>query len=239
MQLAVADLLEVLGVGHAAIDHHRGPLRQPDAVLQEIEDPAQRLPVLGIAGEDLMGQGEAFPADDQPDHHLLAIRAMVAGIAPLRLGIAGGLSLEIGAGQVVEIDRRIELKQSPFPLDQVGFDGGALGMESVEVAIEGVVGQGGEIRAQDVGQRGGADPAGHGVFTVGVDQAVQGHGTGELDGAGGEAVAVEDGVEFQPLPELEADMDGPGGSHLGHGDAVGVDGDQIAVGGGWRCDRGS
>jgi hypothetical protein len=38
------------------------------------------------------------------------------------------LALEIGTGQVVEIDRGIELKQPPFPLDQLGFDRGAIGV---------------------------------------------------------------------------------------------------------------
>ena len=108
---------------------------------------------------------------------------MVTGIAPLGLGIPRCLSLERGAGQVVEIDRRIESEQSPFALDQLGFDGGAVGMETVEIAVEGVVGQGGEIHTQEIGQGRGANPPGHGVFTVGVNQPVQGHGTGELDRA--------------------------------------------------------
>jgi hypothetical protein len=181
-----------------------------------------------------MGDGEAFAADDQPDDHLLAIGAMAAGIAPLGLGIPRRLSLEIGAGQVVEVDRGIELKQPPFPLDQVGFDPGAVGMKPVEIAVEGVVSQGGEIDAQEVVQGGGADPPGHGVFAVGVDQPVECHGAGEQDGARGEAVALEDGVEAQPLPELEADMDGAGGSHPGQGEAIGVDGDEVAVGWGLR-----
>ena len=48
-------------------------------------------------------------------------------------------------------------------------------------------------------------------------------------------MVLEDGIESQSLPELEADMDGPGGSHVGHSDAVGVDGDEFAVDvGPWR-----
>src|SRR5262249_13081243 len=46
---------------------------------------------------------------------------------------------------------------------------------------------------------------------------------------------MEDGTEFQPLPELKADMDRPGGSHLGHGEAGGGGGDEVAVRVGWRC----
>jgi hypothetical protein len=60
-----------------------------------------------------------------------------------------------------------------------------------------------------------------------VDQPVQGHGTGELDGACGEAVTLEDRVESQPLPELEADVEGSCGAWLGDGDGVGMDRDEI------------
>ena len=64
-------------------------------------------------------------------------------------------------------------------------------------------------------------------LAVGVDQPVQGHGAGELNGPWGEAETLEDRVESQPLPELEADVDRSGGAWLGHGDGVGVDGDEI------------
>ena len=45
--------------------------------------------------------------------------------------------------------------------------------------------------------------------------------------ARGEAVTLEDRVESQPLPELEADVEGSCGARLGHGDRVGVDRDEI------------
>ena len=227
MQLAVADLLAILGVGQSAIDDHRGPFAQPDSGFEQIEHPAQCRTVLGIAREDLVRDGKTFATNDQSDHHLLAIGAMVAGIATLGFGIAQCLSLEIGAGQVVEVDGGIERKQLPFPLDQVRLEGGPVGMEPVEIAVEGIVDQGGEIHAQDIRQRGGANPTGHSVLAVRVDQPVHGHGTGELNGPWGEAVTLEDRVESQPLPELEANVEGPCGAWLGHGDGVGMDRDEI------------
>ena len=155
---------------------------------------------------------ETFPTDHQSHHDLLAIGAFIARIAAFGLGISLGLALEIGAGQIVEVDRGIELEQMPLPFDQVRLDGGAVGMEPIEVAVEGIVDQGGEIHAQDVSQRGGADPVRHGVLAVGMNQPIQGHGAGELNGFGGEAEMLEDRVESQPFPELEADMDRAGGA---------------------------
>ena len=83
-------------------------------------------------------------------------------------------------------------------------------MEPIEVAVERIIDQGGEIDAQDVPQGRGANPMGHRVLGVGVDQPVERHGAGELDGLGREAEMPEDGIESQPLPELEADVNGSG-----------------------------
>ena len=174
-----------------------------------------------------MSDGKSFSTDHQSHHDLFAVGAFVARIAAFGLGISLGLALEIGTGQIVEVDRRIELKKVAFPFDQVRLDGGAVGMEPIEVAVKGIVDQGGEIHAQNVSQGGGANPIRHRVLAVGMDQPVQGHGAGELDGLGGEAEVPEDHVESQPLPELEADMDGPGRAVVGRGDPVGVDGDEI------------
>jgi hypothetical protein len=60
-----------------------------------------------------------------------------------------------------------------------------------------------------------------------MDQPVQGHGAGELDGLGGEAKVTEDYVEFQPLPELVPDMNVAGRAMPRRRNPVGVDGDEI------------
>ena len=83
-------------------------------------------------------------------------------------------------------------------------------MESIEVAVERIVDQSGEIDAQDVPKGRGANPIGHRVLGVGMDQPVERHGAGELNRLGGEAEVPEDHVESQPLPELEADVNGSG-----------------------------
>src|ERR1700728_3903032 len=101
-------------------------------------------------------------------------------------------------------------------------------MEPIEVVIKGIVNQGCEIHAENVSQRGGTDPIRHGVLAVGMNQPVQGHGASELNGLDGEAPSLEDRVESQPLPELEADIDGASGAVLRGGDTICMHGDEIA-----------
>src|SRR5271166_432467 len=143
------------------------------------------------------------------------------------LGISLGLALEIGAGQIVKVHRRIKLKKVAFPFDQIRLNGGAVGMESIEIAVKGIVNEGGEIHTQNFSQGGGSDPIRHRVLAVRMDQPVQGHGTGELDGLGGEAKVTEDHVEFQPLPELVPDMNVAGRAMVCRSNPVSVDGDEI------------
>ena len=107
-------------------------------------------------------------------------------------------------------------------------------MESIEIAVKRIMDQRGEIHTQDFTQGGGADPIRHRMLAVRVDQPVQRHRAGELNCLGREAEAPEDHVEFQPLPELEADMDRAGSAVLRRGDPVGVHGHKIC-GLGWVC----
>ena len=105
----------------------------------------------------------------------------------------------------------------------------AVGMEPIEVAIKGIVNQGCEIHAENVSQRGGTDPVRHGVLAVGGRISwFKVMAQGELNGLDGEAPSLEDRVESQPLPELEADMDGAGGAVPRGGDPVYMHGDEVA-----------
>ncbi len=101
-------------------------------------------------------------------------------------------------------------------------------MEPIEVAIKGIVNQGCEIHTENVSQRCGTDPIRHGVLAVGMNQPVQGHGASELDGLDGETPSLEDRVESQPLPELEANMDWASRAVLRGSDPVYTHGDEIA-----------
>src|ERR1700731_2969731 len=140
---------------------------------------------------------------------------MIARVAALGLGVAGALAFEISRGEIVEIDRDIEIEQAAFALDQCRLDGGSVRMEMVEHFIKRVFFQGVEVGAEEVAERGAAQPSRHGVFGGGRDQA---------------AVA-QDAVEFEAAPELVADMDRAGLAMALGGDARGIDFDQRAAAG--------
>jgi hypothetical protein len=116
-----------------------------------------------------MGDGEAVAIDDKADHHLLAIRPVVARIATLGFAIGGGEALKIGGGQIVEVDRPVEIEQAALALDQCRLDGGAMRVELVEDAVERVLGQAVKAGAEDIGQGGAADPRRRGMLGSGFD----------------------------------------------------------------------
>ena len=79
------------------------------------------LRIVGIAGEHLVAQGKAVKGHDQGDAHLLAVGAMIAGIAALRLRIGFCLALKIGARDVVEQHFVLDRKQLSATLRQMRF----------------------------------------------------------------------------------------------------------------------
>jgi hypothetical protein len=57
---------------------------------------------------------------------------VIARLAAIGLVIAGALAFKIGRGEIVEIDRRIEIEQAAFACNQRCLDGGAMRMQLVE-----------------------------------------------------------------------------------------------------------
>ena len=53
-----------------------------------------------------------------------------------RLGLARRLALEVGVGQVIERDRGVQVKQPHRPVEQVAFDGLAVGHQRIGGAIK-------------------------------------------------------------------------------------------------------
>ena len=78
VQLAVRDLGEVVVEGHAAVDHHGRALPQAGAFGEAIEHGGKRRAVLGVAGEHLVGDRKALPANHEANHDLLAVGAVIA-----------------------------------------------------------------------------------------------------------------------------------------------------------------
>jgi hypothetical protein len=179
VQLAGRDLVEVVVEGHAAVDHHGCALPQAGALGEAIEHGGEGLAVLGVAGKHLVGDRKALAADHQADHDLLAVGSMIAGIAALGLVVAGARALEVGRGEIVEIDRRIEVEQAALARNQRRLDRGAVRMKLVEHEVERILFERLEVGAENVGERGAPDPIRHGVFGAWRDQAIERHRTGQ------------------------------------------------------------
>ena len=79
--------------------------------------------VAGVAGQGVMGQGKALAGDDQGDDDLLAIAAMIARVAALGQVVVLGQALEVAAGQIVQQQIVVELKERAEALLQVVLDG--------------------------------------------------------------------------------------------------------------------
>src|SRR5271165_211017 len=186
------------------------PLLEAGALGQAVEHGGERRAVLGISGKHLVGDRKALAADDQPDDDLLAVRSMIARIAPLGLGIADTLTLEVGRGQIVEIDRRIEVEQAALALNQRRLDNAALRMQLVEHQIERVFLERLEVDAENVGERCTPDPIRHGVLGARRDQPIERHGAGQVPRRCRQLAVAQDVVEPQTPPELVADMDRTG-----------------------------
>src|SRR5208337_174031 len=75
-----------------------GPLTTPAARVHTALDLGQKSPqrgaVRGVALHHFVGQRKTFRGDDQGDHHLPAVEAVVAAVAVLGLGNLLSLSLD-------------------------------------------------------------------------------------------------------------------------------------------------
>ena len=126
---------QILGAGHAAVG-------DPDASQHAMprlhggHDRLQGPRIVGIAGEHLVAERKAVEGHDQGDAHLLAVGAMIAGIAALRLRVGFRLALEIGARDVVEQHFVLDREQLSAALRQMRFQRGLVREQAIERAIE-------------------------------------------------------------------------------------------------------
>ena len=105
------------------------PVHYPDAPgapilgLYLVHEGGQRGVVGGVAVHHFVGQWKALRGDDERNHHLHAVRAFVAAVAEASFAAFGHVTLEVGAGQVVEQYLEIRLKQGFPALFQVAEQG--------------------------------------------------------------------------------------------------------------------
>jgi hypothetical protein len=72
---------------------------------------AQRCLLRRVAGHHFVGQRKSCRRHDQSDHHLLAVRPLVAAVAVSGFGILFGFAFDVCAGQVVQ--QQIEFRIRP------------------------------------------------------------------------------------------------------------------------------
>ena len=121
---------------------HIAPVHHPDAFglavlgLHLLDDPLHGGRVGRVAVEDFVAQGITIRGHDQGDHHLHAVAAAVARIAPLGLGIGRALALKIRAGQVVQEHVIGQLEELTQPLTQILLDGLLLLEQFIQAGVQ-------------------------------------------------------------------------------------------------------
>jgi hypothetical protein len=129
---------QIVGAGHAAIG-------DPDATQHSMpglhggHDRLQGPRIVGVAREHLVAQGKTVERHHKSNADLLAVRAMIAGIAALRLRVGFRLTLEIGARHVVEQHLILNGKQLSTTLGQMRFEGRLVHEQMIEAAIEAIL----------------------------------------------------------------------------------------------------
>ena len=142
-------------------------IHQPDAPRLAVlrldlgEKLPQGLVVLGVTGEDLVGQRQAFRRDHQSDHHLRAIRPAVAAVAmPALVAFRQccGVDLKVSAGQIVEQHIEAGVEQVPPAPDQMGKQRVLVRRQPVVTGVRLVRFGQTKIGAQEIGHGAVAEP---------------------------------------------------------------------------------
>jgi hypothetical protein len=106
-----AQIIEVLFAGHAAV-HRPDALGGPVLCLHKVHDLLDGGDIGAVAIKDFISQGKPIGRDHQSDADLFAVRALIAAVAALRLGITQTLALEVSAGDVVKQELEARAKEA-------------------------------------------------------------------------------------------------------------------------------
>src|SRR5208282_20821 len=131
----LAQPCQILGAGHAAVGDPDAPQHAMPG-LHGGHDRLQGPRIVGVAGEDLIAEGEAVKRHHQSNAHLRAVGAMIAGIAALRLRVRFGLAFKIGARDIVEQHVVVDREQLAAPLGQMRLHCRLVREQMIQPAIE-------------------------------------------------------------------------------------------------------
>jgi hypothetical protein len=133
--IAGAQLTQVVLGSHAAVEAQQASAGA-EAAFPGRNHGQKRCGIAAVAGQCFPTEREAVAVDDQADAQLLTVGAMIARVAALGLGMVFQTALAVGAGQVVEQQVVVQSKQIAGLLGQVFFDGGLVGFDQAETAIQ-------------------------------------------------------------------------------------------------------
>ena len=194
------DLVEV-GLADEAPVGDEGDPPDTEAPLVVGHDDPERGRVAGVAGEHVVGDGDAVAGHEEPDHDLGPITALVPAVAVVarrEVLARAGRRLEVGGGEVVEGEAQVEVGEIGQARVQrlLGLLlGVAQGVEGAVAAVEG-----GELHV--IGQLDRLGPLEDRAPLGGrVAQAVghhDEHGVGQVD----RAALVTDAPEVVAQPDL-------------------------------------
>ena len=113
----------------------------------------QRRLVAGVARHHLVGQRKTLRGDDQRDHHLHAVRALVPAVAELALARKRRVAFEITGCQIVkqDVEAGVEQRFPAFP--QKREQRALVRQQLVQAAIQHIVGDDPHRTAQQVPHR--------------------------------------------------------------------------------------
>ena len=102
-------------------------------------DRLQGLRIVGVTGEHLIAERKAVEGHDQRDADLLAVGAVIAGIAALGLWVPFRQSFEVRARHVIEQHFVLDREQLSAALRQMRFQSSLVRQQVIKAAIEPVL----------------------------------------------------------------------------------------------------
>ena len=202
-------------LGRDAPVHDPRPPRLAVQAADLLQEELQGLLVRGVPGQDLVRHGKTLRGDNQPDHHLHAVRALVPAVPELALvgGVVGRLDLEVGAGEVIENQVELRPEEIAPPFLKVSEDRFAMGQEPIQAPVKVVLGCEREVLAEEVGHGALGEPLTvQAELAAGIDEAVGDEGLEDVAPAGalpaGRQAGFPELVALQIVPEAVGDHAG-------------------------------
>src|ERR1019366_3223545 len=181
-----------------------------------------------------MSDGEALARDDEGDDDLLAVAAMIARVAALGEFVFLGEAFEVATGKIVQNKIVFKLEEVAEALLQIVLDGDLGFEQTIERAIEPILGDGLIGHAEQIVERGRSVPMlGQGEFAARLTQAIDDLDGDDVGGANRflalRDVAFDDGIEAEVLPKPTREPNVAEASGVGPADFAETDAHDVGI----------